>query len=292
MEPGRHSEEHWWGTSTDLFVDEAIRFIDERPDSPFYINLWTLIPHATLDPTPKQLAVYDGLTTNPEDFHSRMREYFSRAEDPNAQMKVWCASITSLDAAIGRLLRHLADRGLADDTIVFFTSDNGPEDYRVRNASNAGVVDRSSIVGSVDWFPTVCSWTSVPMPDIAPDGEDVSDVLAGTAPAGDRGREVPLFWEWRCNVFGEEEYHPPTLAVREGPWKLFMNAPAAKPGDAAADRAGEPAADGDGIELYDIEHDPGELINRAGTEPEMVGRLSRLLADWKATLPDRDPMYD
>jgi len=302
--PERTIEEHWWGKSTDLFVDEAIRFIDEDRDSPFYINLWTLIPHATLDPTPEQLAVYDGLSTNRDDFEGWMREYFTRAENPDAQMKVWCASMTSLDSAIGRLLGHLEKIGLADDTIIFYTSDNGPEDYRVRNAANAGVgspfrgrarkrsiyeggvhvpaiarwpgkipsgvVDTRSIIGSVDWFPTVCSWADVRIPDIEPDGEDISDILAGDA----RDRTSPLFWEWRCNVFGETEYHPPTLAVRDGPWKLFMN------------------PDRSDLALYRIDHDPGELINRAEGEPEVTARLVESLDAWKATLPDRDPMYE
>ena len=45
--------------STGLFVDEAIRFIEAHRDQPFYINLWTLVPHAPLWPTPEELAVYD-----------------------------------------------------------------------------------------------------------------------------------------------------------------------------------------------------------------------------------------
>ena len=114
-------------------------YVLENPDGRFYINLWTLIPHAKLDPTPEQLSAYEALETDPADFTGWMREYFARAENPDEQMKIYCASMTSLDTAIGRLLDYLDQKGLSENTIIFYTSDNGPEDYRVRNAANAGV---------------------------------------------------------------------------------------------------------------------------------------------------------
>ena len=53
---------------TGLFVDEAIRFIKAHRDQPFYINLWTLVPHGQLNPTPEELAVYDDLQVSTKDF--------------------------------------------------------------------------------------------------------------------------------------------------------------------------------------------------------------------------------
>lgn len=296
--PERGNEPHWWGKSTDLFVDETIRFIDEHRDRPFYVNLWTLIPHAVLDPTPEQLAEYDGLEADPNDFSAWMRPYLENAHDLDSQMQVYCASMTSLDTAIGRLLDHLEEAGLADNTLILFTSDNGPEDYRVHTAANGGVgatgpgrarkrsiyeggvrvpaiarwpgrippgrVDDISVLGAVDWLPTVCAAADIPMTGMELDGEDITDILSGT----ERERQSHLFWEWKCNVFGDDEYHPPTLAIREGSWKLFMN------------------TDGHEVELYNLHDDPAEMTNVAAAHAAIVEDLKPKLAAWKATLPD------
>jgi arylsulfatase A-like enzyme len=294
------ADPYFWAHSTGLFVDETIRFIKTSiaEGKPFYVNLWTLVPHALLKPTPEELAVYSDLEVNPEDFPSYMRDYVSQAEDMDAQMKVFCASMTGMDKEIGRLLDFLDEAGLADDTIVFFASDNGPEDYHIRNAKNAGVgspgmfrarkrsiyeggvrvpllvrwpgkveagrVDEVSVMTAVDFLPTVCALVGADMPDVRPDGEDVSDILLG----GSRARKKPIFWEWRGRVFGDPAYEPPSLAVRDGDWKLF-----AVPEGATA-------------ELYHIPKDPEERNNLANESPEIVERLKETLLEWKKTLPE------
>jgi hypothetical protein len=92
-----------------------------------------------LKPTPEELAVYDELKVDPDDFSSWMKDYVKDARDPDSQMQIYCASMTSLDAAIGKLLDYLDAAGLADNTLILFSSDNGPEDYHVGNASNSGL---------------------------------------------------------------------------------------------------------------------------------------------------------
>ncbi len=285
--------------STGYFVDEAIRFIKANRGTPFYINLWTLVPHATLNPTPEELAVYKGLEVAPGDFPGYMRQYVKDAKDTTSQMRVFCASMTGLDKAIGRLLAFLDREGLADDTIVLFSSDNGPEDYHIGNARNAGMgspgplrarkrsiyeggvrtplivrwpgkveagrVDDTSVVASVDFLPTVCRLAGVPLPGrLAPDGEDVSDVLL----KGPRPRTRPVFWEWRGPVAGNPAYEPPRLAIREGKWKLFAN------------------PDGASVQLYDVPADPGERTNLASKHPDVARRLTAKLLAWKKALPE------
>jgi arylsulfatase A-like enzyme len=127
--------------STRLIVDETIDFMRRHKAEPFYANVWTLLPHAALKPTPEQLAVYAALEPKADDpaFGPWMRKYLGDAEDLRGQMQVFCASLTDLDTQIGRLLDALDELGLADDTIIVLSSDNGPEDYRIKNASNAGV---------------------------------------------------------------------------------------------------------------------------------------------------------
>lgn len=150
----------------------------------------------------------------------------------------------------------LEQLGLDQKTVLFFSSDNGPEDYHIRNAANAGVgspgphrgrkrsiyeggvrqplvvcwpgkikagvFDEASVIGAVDFFPTVCALTGVAPPGNAElDGEDVSDILLG---GQSRPRQKPLFWEWRSRVAGNPDYTPPPIAVRGGPWKLLTDA--------------------------------------------------------------------
>jgi arylsulfatase A-like enzyme len=129
----------------------------------------------------------------------------------------------------------------------------------------AGVFDETSVIGAVDFVPTVCAITGVEPPaDVKLDGEDVSDILlSGEA----RPRKGPLFWEWRSRVAGNPDFTPPPIAVRDGRWKLLTN------------------RDRSRVELYDIPSDPAETKNLAGANPEVVDRLARLALDWKSTLP-------
>lgn len=286
----------FWAKSTRLIVDEAIRFIKANKDRPFYANVWTLLPHAPLNPTPEQLAVYDKLVASPNDFTGWMRDYAAQAKDFTSQMKIFCASLTDLDTQIGRLLNALDELKLTDNTIVFFSSDNGPEDYRIGNAANAGVgspgplrarkrsmyeggirtfallrwpgkvarrVDETSVIGGVDWLPTICKLTGVNVPaSVQCDGEDVSDIWLGKP----RPRQRPLYWEWLFRVWGDE-YQPPKLAVRDGPWKLFVN------------------HDGSRAELYNIPQDIAERNNVAANHPDVVRELTAKVLAWAKSLP-------
>jgi len=168
--------------------------------------------------------------------------------------QVYYASVTDLDTQIGRLLNEMETLGLADNTLVLFSSDNGPEDIHLRDAGHSGIgsagpfrgrkrslyeggvrlpflvrwpgkvpsgrVDDKSVVAAVDFLPTLCKLAGVKLPrDLQPDGEDTSDILQGQS----RQRVSPLLWEWRFRIFGHIWHHSPTLAIREGDWKLLMN---------------------------------------------------------------------
>jgi N-acetylgalactosamine-6-sulfatase len=214
-------------------------------------------------------------------------------------MQIFCASLTDIDTQMGRLFEALDELGLAENTIVFFSSDNGPEDYRIRNAANAGVgntgplrarkrsmheggirtfglvrwpgkvpagrVDETSVTCAADFVPTICKLAGVHLPDtLQPDGEDVSDVWLGTA----RRRQSTIYWEWLFNVQGQDDgYMPPPLAVRDGDWKLFV------------DHQGRRS------ELYHIPNDPGEHRDLAAEHPELVNQLTAKALEWVKTLP-------
>ncbi len=295
--------------STGLFVDEAIRFIETHRNQPFYINLWTMVPHATLAPTPEELAVYDDLQVSPEDFPSWMQQYVAKARKPQHQMKIFCAAMTGLDTALGRLFDFLDAQNLADDTIIIMSSDNGPEDYHIGAAANAGMGfpgrlrarkrslydgglrtpllvrwpgkikagrnDKASLLTAVDFLPTIAKLIGAELPEVDHlDGEDVSDILLGES----RPRKRPILWEWRFpSKFpfgGNPFYIPPQLAIRDNQWKLLVD------------------PDGKGVELYRPVDDPEERHNLADRHPEVVDRLKRIVLQWQKTLPSGSRDHD
>ncbi len=275
----------FWAKSTAAFVDEAIRFIRANKGRPFYVNIWTLVPHAPLNPTDEQMKPYERFSWG-HGVHHKSAE------------TIFYASVSDLDQQVGHLLDELDTLNLARNTLIFFSSDNGPEDIHIINAGHSGVgsagpfrgrkrslyeggirmpfivrwpghvptgrVDDSSVVAGVDLLPTVCGLVGAQLPDgHALDGEDVADILQGHS----RARKTPLMWEWRFHIFGEPFHRSPILAIREGDWKLLMN------------------PDRSRIELYDIPRDPTQLNNAADRHPDLVEQLAEKVLAWQKTLP-------
>jgi arylsulfatase A-like enzyme len=295
------SDPYFRAKSSGLFVDAAIDFIERGKGRPFFVNVWTLVPHAPLKPMPEEMAVYEELKTSPDDFESWMKEYVSNAKNPDSQMATYCAAMTGMDAALGRLLDYLDRNNLAENTIILFTSDNGPEDYRAGNSRNAGMgspgiyrarkrslyeggvrvpfvvrwpgvvpagrVDSDSVLSAVDILPTLAAIAGTPADIIftaGNRGENVISAFKGQAFT----RSKPLFWEWQHAVLGNPAYAPPVMAVRDGDWKLFCN------------------LDGSKVELYNISDDQEERNNVAAQHPEVTQKLKAKLLDWHQSWPE------
>jgi N-acetylgalactosamine-6-sulfatase len=289
---GPAQDPYFRAKSTAKFVDEGLQFIEVNQDRPFYLQIWTLVPHATLNPTPEQLQQFAHLRAGGPSF-----PHVSAAQ-------IYYASVTDLDTQIGRLLDGLDRLKLTKNTLVFFSSDTGPEDLHIRNAGHSGVgsagpfrgrkrslyeggvrvpgifrwpgrvpagkIDDRSLAAGVDWLPTVCKIAGVEIPaSHRLDGEAIDDVLMGQS----RPRHAPLFWEWRFRIAGEPFHHSPQLAVRDGDWKLYLN------------------PDKSRVELYNMQHDLTQLNNVANAHPDVVSRLSDAVLGWSKTLPQgpRDP---
>ena len=133
----------------------------------------------------------------------------------------------------------------------------------------AGRVDETTVISGVDVFPTICALAGAKVPEGAKrDGEDLSAALRGTAVE----RKGAIFWEYgRTDEFfkypGNERDRSPKLAVREGRWKLLVN------------------ADGTGEELYDLSRDAKEERNLAGEQPAKAKELRERLLTWRKGLP-------
>ncbi|WP_406697631.1 sulfatase-like hydrolase/transferase [Singulisphaera sp. Ch08] len=268
--------------STELIVDETIKFLEQIKAKPFFAQAWLLDTHAILNPSPEALAAYPELQVPGIPFTSPAR--------------VYAAAATAADAQLGRLFKKLDELGLRENTIVIFTSDNGPEAIEIANASHSGVGSpgpfrgrkrslyeggvrlpfivrgpgvpagavNDAIVAGVDILPTLAAISGATVPEsLALDGEDRASVLRGKAPE----RTRPLHWEWRFGIAGHPWNRSPILSIREGRWKLLLN------------------PDGSRVELYDIPKDPGESDNVADQHPELVSSLSAQALAWQKTLP-------
>jgi arylsulfatase A-like enzyme len=257
---------------TAFFVDRTLDFLRRNAAKPCYVNLWPDDTH-----TPWVPAAGAPKGDSPENLRAVLVEF---------------------DRQIGRLLDGLRDLGLEKDTLVLFTSDNGPLPTfdRARAAGlrgsklslyegglrvpflarwpgrvPAGRVDEETALSAVDLFPTLCAIAGAPAP-AETDGEDLSAALLGKTVA----RKRPIFWEYGRNerTFAYPKApgdRSPSIAVRDGNWKLLVG------------------ADGSGAELYDLAADPRESANVAERRPEIARALAARALAWRRSLPAARP---
>ena len=215
---------------------------------------------------------------------------------------VYAGMIEAMDDAVGLVLDALDQHGLADDTIVCFTSDNGgvssgdsysssmlplrggkgrqweggirePLYFRFPGSIEAGSTCPVPVSG-IDFYPTLLELAGTTVPEEQTiDGRSMVSLLRG-----EQDREIAdrdLFWHYPH--YGNQGGDPSSM-IRNGPWKLI--------------HYHEDGHD----ELYNLEVDPGELndllTDRGATGAELRQRLERWLADVGAKLPAPDPQYD
>ncbi len=270
--------------STQTILDETFDFIKENKDKPFYVNAWLIDMHATLNPTVEQMARHEKWNRAPGVTHY-------------GATQIYYAALDAMDKQIGEFLQRLDAFGIMENTVVIFSSDNGPEDIHIFNAAHSGVgctgpfrgrkrslyeggvrmpfivrwpqkipagrVDDTSVLGGVDFYPTICSLAGIDVDTSKIDGEDMSECFLGKS----QKRSKSLMWEWRGKVFGHVMHKSPMLAIRDGDWKLLMN------------------PDESRVELYDIVKDPREMDNLATDYPHITQKLAKKLMTWQKTLP-------
>ncbi|MFV0266286.1 MAG: sulfatase, partial [Draconibacterium sp.] len=130
-----------------------------------------------------------------------------------------------------------------------------------------GKLDDQTIVSAVDVFPTVCSLLGIEYPENL-DGSDKSEAFFGKPML----KVPPVMWEYGSNQGGtiwpgNKDYKSPNLAIRDGDWKLLIN------------------ADGTNAQLFNLKNDPGEAVNLAEQEPGLVKTLSEKLISWRKSMP-------
>ena len=262
------------GFITDVITDYAIRFIEAHRDEPFFCYVPYNAPH-----TPMQI---------PDRYFDK---YTARGLDPRTAATY--GLVENADENVGRLLAKLDDLKLAENTIVFFLSDNGAEG-REGSRFNAGMrgmkgsvheggmrvplfvrwpgrfpsdVVVRQIAMHVDLLPTIAVLCNVTEPQTLPlDGTSLVSLLRGTV---SDWPERMLFarsagWrrmvEYRDPVIGE--LNPYSGTVRTSRWRAVN--------------------EGEGWQLYDMLEDPSQKQDLAAREPETVSHLGRAYDTWFA----------
>nr|WP_321406580.1 sulfatase-like hydrolase/transferase [uncultured Carboxylicivirga sp.] len=251
---------------TAYFVDKTIDFLKSNPDKPCFINLW------------------------PDDVHTPWVPSMDVPSSSYEALSSLQPVIGEYDKQIGRLLDELETMGILDNTLIVFTSDNGPSPTFTQSRSNskrgaknsiyeagvnmpfviswpgkipAGVVDENSVISSLDLFPTLCKIAGTEYPsDFDGDGEDISDCFLSNT---EHQRQEDLFFEYGRNPsfnFPIEVNRSLHLGIRHDKWKLYTS------------------ADGFRAELYDLSVDPNETNDLSDTETELVNTLKTKVINW------------
>lgn len=266
---------------TDRLTDEACRFIDEHKQQPFFLYL----PH---------YAVHTPLEAKPAAVEHFRRKASAQLRHTNP---VYAAMIQSLDASVGRIMAALASAGVAENTIVIFTSDNGG---LMKSTSNAPLrAGKGSAYEGGVRVPLLAKWPGVTSPastcaepvisvDLFPTLLEAAGAARGSSPAIDGVSLVPLlsgkskhlprdaiYWHY-------PHYHPggatPYGAIRAGDWRLV---------EFYEDMH---------VELYNLADDVGEQRDLAEARPEKARELRERLHAWRsavgAQMPTENPDYD
>jgi arylsulfatase A-like enzyme len=292
--PGQHIE--------DRMAEEAVKFMRESKDQPFFLNYWAFSVHS---PWMSKVDYAD--------------EAALRVDPKSGQRNpMYAGMVRSLDDAVGRITAALEELKLADNTIIIFTSDNGgwhnapekapknPAYAKIPATSNApfrsgkasiyeggthvplivswpGKVEAAStsdaIVQSTDFFPTLMELTKLSAPaSVKFDGISIAPALRG-----EPLKREKIFCHFpHGGNQSEIEGFLPSTSVRRGDWKLIRFF--ARNDDGS-----------DKLELYNLRDDIGETKNLAASKPELVTELNTSITTYlhetEAVVPIRNPSY-
>jgi arylsulfatase len=267
--------------SHDLFEAEALQFIREHRRQPFFLYVPFTIPHVAIQVPPDSLAEYQGRWDDPP--YDGKKGYLPHP----APRAGYAAMVTRLDRSVGRILDLLKELGLENDTLVVFSSDNGPVHDGVGGSDSAFFESAGPLLGLkgsvyeggirvpliVRWPGKVQAGTTADLPCYFPDVmPTLMEIIGATAilPKGIDGvsfapmllgraekqvRHDHLVWEFAG--YGGQQ------AVRFGDWKGVRRN--LQKGDAP-------------VELYNLKEDVGEQHNVAAQHRELVRRMEKIMA--------------
>jgi arylsulfatase A len=253
---------------TDRLTAEAVRFIDDSAERPFFLYIPHYAVHTPLEAKPEKVARYAAIPAD------------ERQGDP-----VYAAMVESVDESVGEVMAALERHGLADRTVVIFTSDNGgfwkatdhaplrgnkgcyyeggirvPLIIRWPGVAQPGLVVHEPVM-TQDLYPTVLDAAGLPpLPAQHRDGVDLRPLLEGSGRLAARS----LFWHFPH--YNEHPSSVPSSVIRQGSWKLIET------------------FDPEGVELYDLAADLGETRNLAAEMPAKRDEMLAALEAWRVAV--------
>ncbi len=260
------------GYTADTFSDQGIEFIRRHRNQPFFLYLAYIEPHFLIEAPPEEVAKLQGR--------------FPEKDSSSPVNATYAAMIHRLDAGIGRVLRTLEETGLAENTVVVFSSDNGgtfevgnkgaafyhdsnhPFRGQKRSLEEGGIRVPGIVWGPgrapagrtvedpvhmMDVMPTFLAAAGLrPEPAWNLDGSNLLDVWQGKAQVPER----TLFWDWSTEGYQMQ-------AAMRGDMKLLQI--------------------GGNSFLYNVRQDPGERRTLQGEYPELFKQLQAESKAWLAT---------
>lgn len=242
-------------------ADEAVAYIQEERDKPFFINWWPYSVHWPMQ-APEHL----------------IEKYRKRMPDAPENLVIYQAMIEGFDAELGRFFDALDESGLAEDTIVLFTSDNGslysnaplrsikghlyeggvrvPMMVRWPGVIKPGTVSKTPVI-STDYVPTLMELAGLtPIRDHPVDGESLVPLLKQT---GELERDA-IYFHYPNYAFHKKNRLG--SAIRQSDYKLIK------------------WYDDHSVELYNLAEDLSEKKDLAKAMPDLAARLNKKLDDW------------
>lgn len=262
--------------SQDRFTDMALQFIRNHREQPFLLYLPLAIPHLSIQVPAASLAEYQGEL--PEEAY----EHRGYLEHPSPRAG-YAAMVSHMDRDIGKIVALIGELGLGEETLIIFTSDNGPTYDRLGGSDSVFFNSTGGLRGYkgsvyegglrvpllVRWLGKIPSGQTCHIPtafwDIMP---TACEVAGSDVPSGVDGVSlVPLltnasasisrtFLLWEFAGYGGQQ------AIRRGDWKAIRR---------------NISKGNDHWELYNLASDPKETTDRSHEHPEIVERLADLL---------------
>ena len=275
------------GYSAQIVAKEFVKWMNEhrKKNQPFFITLWFHEPHGPVESAPEFTKLYDKL------------------DDPS--MREYLANVTQIDDAVGTVMQALEQAGISDDTLVWYTSDNGPEGphefgsfnksdsaqdpsrYRgdtggLRGRKRATHEGGIRVPGIIRWpagmkragiKPGIVSDEPIIASDIFPTFLHIAGVDVPENVTIDGTSIVPLLENRKMvrerPLYWRNNYYKYRVAIREGDWKLLSNSQRTE------------------FSLHNLIKDPRETTDLSSHEPERLARMKKSLIEYdKEVLAD------
>lgn len=257
---------------TKMYTERAVDFIERKKDEPFFLYVPYAMPHVPLMPG--------------EDFNDSERGAYGDV-------------VEEIDWGVGEIMKTLKAQGIAENTLVFFTSDNGPWIIKNEKGGSSGLLrdgkgstwEGGMRVPGIAWWPgtveagtiqtqrastldlyhTAFSLTGQSVPKDRPvDGRDISEILQN----GTTQNDDPYFYYGLNNKL---------MAVRKGPWKLHT---------VTYSQTGQDYFEGKLPLLFNLSIDPSEKYEVSDDNPEVVAELQQLITTHQKQLESEPTFFD